>query len=187
MRPDRVHLRAEGRLATQPSGRALSYGPRKGEVMATARVACHVPATGNVLPTKDGGRLFVRILTFGEVARALLECSKGDRITFEGPIGENVFQGRDGEVRRSVECTASRVMMDGPVVGEEAGPDAPPAPGAAAAPKPPATDPYGDWGGEVEMTPEEREELEEWLAHGEPGTQPPVPESLRKLQAEQGV
>ena len=105
MRTDVVTVIGEGWLGTEVRTTEVKAGERKGERMANARVACHVPVTG-----AGGGQgtvtVWLRLLAFGQFADALAGKSKGDEVAFRSPLAWNRFQRRDGTDASSWECAA---------------------------------------------------------------------------------
>ena len=101
-------LTGEGRLGTDVRTTELARGARKGEPMATARVACHVPRTGS-----GGGNstevLWLRLVAIGDVAKSLEGRTKGSQLAFRGTLKRNSYNRRDGTDGSSWECAVESV------------------------------------------------------------------------------
>ena len=108
MRADEVTVVGEGRLGTDVRTVELQRGDLKGERMATARVACHVPKTGS---GSGGGTeaVWVRLVAVGAKAEGLEGKGKGDRVAFRGALQWNVYRRKDGTDSTSLECAAEAV------------------------------------------------------------------------------
>ena len=156
MRTDRVYISAEGRLGTDVRGATLERGERRGERMASARVASHLPTSGTASGAKDSETLWLRLVAFGAAAEALESIGKGDRVGFEGTVRKNFYKRRDGTELRTLECVVEKISVDADAVRADGDPrsrlprPAPPVPppaavdGPAPAPARPAPHPAGD-------------------------------------------
>ena len=108
--PQVTTIHSEGHLGTDVRINDVTKGPRQGQRVATARLACDIPVHGTGRGSETSQPLWIRIVAFNEHAEVLARLRKGDAVAFGGTLRWNIHQPPGGgAVKSTWECIASRV------------------------------------------------------------------------------